>query len=376
MFNNKNFGTSVFMHPKTITIPREFSLSLRYKIWTAFRFVYLSQGKKRDKVAQLVEDTINNALDDTDFVDPQGKKIEYLDTYPTPQTYYNFYRSGIGNSKTDDGAGNISNNISSSPRTLRLIYAFLLVLDEGKHRRIFAEDQNEGKWPIENLTDDFIICETSELNLEFFAIMQDSWGLLSHPEPKVRETKFNSMLKETNEYPFPTTIFDQELRCIVFTVKRQKSRSLTYILHKNTWLRFLSTYLNKNNILRINHPYSSTPIENLKSEILKPISSVAVYPNKINKMEQSGTFEVDRQSVNIFSSFYSEYDDEIVTSSIEFNLEAAKKWMSGTNQTHEDIVAVKLYDRITFTDEKPLILWRLSNREEFICQKLISLFNS
>lgn len=108
-------------------------------------------------------------------------------------------------------------------------------------------------------------------------------------------------------------------------------------------------------------------MENLKSEIFKLILLMVVYLNKINKMEQLGIFEVDRQFVNIFSSFYSEYDDEIVIFFIEFNLEVVKKWMFGINQIYEDIVVVKLYDCIIFIDEKLLMFWSLSNEEEFIC---------
>ncbi len=109
-----------------LTVPAAFSDRIIVKIWRAFRAEYVSFNS-RENFASYLEDKLNEAEERYSIQNSDGNTATWLRHVPSPQTFYNFYKSGLadlnGNSMTDPQA-----NISASLQTLKIVYVFLVYL--------------------------------------------------------------------------------------------------------------------------------------------------------------------------------------------------------------------------------------------------------
>lgn len=90
-------------------------------VWIAFRSEYISFGRGRERFADFIESTVIDCEENHKFFSEDDVEIAPTKSFPSPQTYYNFFRSGLAYYEVERPR----NSIRVNKRTLVLILKFL-----------------------------------------------------------------------------------------------------------------------------------------------------------------------------------------------------------------------------------------------------------
>lgn len=155
-----------------IILPVALSDRALRNLWIAVRGEYIAFSGGRERFADYVQEKVASVENSQTFTYSDGSKVPNERHYPTPQTYYNFFRGGTGKFRLPQSQ-NAQGLINANPRTLRVLLKFLFgVRGEG-----VAEILTDPGMPwyhefVDNLDGNFLICDPKEILPESFALFR------------------------------------------------------------------------------------------------------------------------------------------------------------------------------------------------------------
>lgn len=208
---------------EAIKVPTAFPDDVVVKMWRAFRSKYTAFSS-REKFADYFFETIVEGEHRYSFVTSTGQAIERLRHPLSPQTLYNFYKSGLSD-RTQINLVDGERKISASSMTLQVIFVFLVSISKDDVIAWLEQKKSLSSPPIEGLDTTFQLNESEQM--------------LPHPVAlfKVPETPSRTIMAHSDnfaEVKCPTLEGPLELHSILAFVEE-----LAVVIPESIWRAFL-----------------------------------------------------------------------------------------------------------------------------------------
>lgn len=152
---------------QVVQLPDNLSIRAMRCVWVAFRSEYIAFGRGREKFAAALEDAVCKIECTHRFAMESGECVSPTKFFPSPQTYYNFFRSGLSK-----GVGDNSTS-KANTRTLRVILIFLYSRKGANLIKLLKQYRSEYKNPlVDNLDHSFAQYYPHEILPRTFALLE------------------------------------------------------------------------------------------------------------------------------------------------------------------------------------------------------------